>query len=451
MTEHIESTDVEVVDDLGEDLDQVPTSRRRLFQLGLAGAAVAAGAAAIDGLASSPAAAATGGNLIIGHSNSPTLQTDITILTGPFRATPTGAGTALEGNPASGTGVLGAVGSGNGVEGTTNAGIGVLGIGTISATLTNVGVQGEGNIGVLGEAINTTTIFGTAGVKGTSNGAQIGVLGTSVTGIGVEGTSGTAGFGVNGSAGTNGTGVKGSATSGIGVSGVVPASATLGSTGVQGAGNTGVLGIMNGTSTIGIAGVQGTGLDTFPGLKGVNTTGPALTLQPLSTTTLPSGDVGSFVVLSDGSLHYAYANNAWVQLDNGIVTLPAPVRIIDTTNSTGGITGPLVPGATVHTTSVLTGAHGIPAQAIGLVGNFAISGVGGALLNGFGVATIFPAGVATPATANINAGAGCFAISNSVTVALGTGGSLGKLSIVWNGGGAVPNAQAFFDVTGYIL
>ncbi len=128
-----------------------------------------------------------------------------------------------------------------------------------------------------------------------------------------------------------------------------------------------------------------------------------------------------------------------------------PVRVIDTVTGVGGITGPLAPGATVHTSSVIAGADGIPAGATGIVGNFAISGVGGALLNGYGVTTIFPAGAATPATANINAGAGCFAISNAVSVAFGTGGNLGKVSIVWGGGGPVPHVQAFLDVTGYVL
>ena len=46
---------------------------------------------------------------------------------------------------------------------------------------------------------------------------------------------------------------------------------------------------------------------------------------------------------------------------------------------------------------------------------------------------------------------GCFAISNAVSVSFGAGGSAGKVSIVWDGGGPVPNAQAFLDVTGYIL
>lgn len=452
MSQDLGQTDAAVGDEIEEDVDQVPTSRRRLFQLGLAGAAVAAGAAAIDGLASSPAAAATGGPLLIGDSNAPTSQSNVTILTGLFRATPTGSSTAIEGNPPSGTGVLGTVGSGNGVEGYSSSGVGVFGNALLSGTVTNYGVKGQGNVGVLGTATSSSTINATAGVQGVGGTDVTGVLGQSVTGIGVEGeASGTAGTGVKGTAGDNGTGVSGSATYGIGVLGTVPANATFGSTGVQGSGDTGVLGIASGTTSTSIAGVQGNGVGVAAGLRGYNTTGPSLQLYPYGTTTLPGGDTGSLIVLSDGSLQYAYTTGDWVQLNAGVHTLPAPVRIINTTTGTGGITGPLVPGATVHTTSVLTGLNGIPAAARGLVGNFAISGVGGAVLNGYGVATIYPAGVATPATANINAGAGCFAISNSVTVALGTGASLGKLAIVWNGGGAVPNAEAFFDVTGYIL
>ena len=133
-----------------------------------------------------------------------------------------------------------------------------------------------------------------------------------------------------------------------------------------------------------------------------------------------------------------------------VVPLAAPVRVINTTDGTGGIVGPLTPSATPHVSNALAGTNGIPATAVGVVGNLAISGVGGALLNGFGVATIFPAGIATPSTANINAGNGCFAISNTVTVAFGTGLNAGKVSIVWTGGGPVPNAEAFLDVIGYL-
>lgn len=62
--------------------------------------------------------------------------------------------------------------------------------------------------------------------------------------------------------------------------------------------------------------------------------------------------------------------------------------------------------------------------------------------------TIFPAGAATPATASINAGYGCFTISNGVSVGFGDGGGV---SIVWNGGGPVPHAHAYLDVSAYVL
>jgi len=208
-----------------------------------------------------------------------------------------------------------------------------------------------------------------------------------------------------------------------------------------------------GVSGNGSIGVTGTGVNY--GLQGLNDAGlPLQLVPPTGVTALPTGPLvvpGTFAVLSDGSLHYCQTEGEWIPLGQGATVPIAPVRVIDTTDGTGGITGPLASGTTVHTSSAIAGTNGIPADAAGLVGNFAISGVNGALLNGFGVATIFPAGEATPPTANINAGANCYAISNLVTVGLGTGADAGKVSIVWGGGGAVPDAQAFLDVTAYIL
>jgi hypothetical protein len=177
---------------------------------------------------------------------------------------------------------------------------------------------------------------------------------------------------------------------------------------------------------------------------------PAATAGPPTTGTHALGEL---YVDVDGVQYRCVASGTpgtWVP-QYSVVPLPAPVRVIATPTSIGGITGPLVPGSTVHTSSVLTGANGIPEGAVGVVANLAVSGVGGAVLNGFGVLTIFPAGEATPATANINAGAGCYALSNTVTVAFGTGADAGKVSIVWNGGGPVPDAEAYLDVTAYLL
>lgn len=245
-----------------------------------------------------------------------------------------------------------------------------------------------------------------------------------------------------------GPGVKGFAVGGpyIGVEGLANGR-TPGAIGVQGTGVVGVQGITNGSSVAVGPGVLGVGNANGVGIQAQNADGASLLLKPYGSSTLPSASVaGQFIVLSDGSLHYSYATDAWVPVKTTVQI--DPVRVINTTNGTGGITGPLVPGSTVHTSSLIAGTNGIPAAATGIIGNFAISGVGGALLNGYGVATIFPAGGSTPATASINAGADCFAISNGVSVAFGLGG---RVSIVWDGGGPVPPAHAFLDVSGYIL
>ncbi len=214
---------------------------------------------------------------------------------------------------------------------------------------------------------------------------------------------------------------------------------TPGAIGVKGSGLIGVQGITNSSTVVSGPGVLGVGNAHGVGLQGQNTEGASLLLSPYGSTSLPaSSEVGQFIVLSDGSLHYSYADDSWVPVNSTVQI--TPVRVIDTVTDVGGITGPLVPGGTVYTSSIIAGTNGIPGSATGLVGNFAISGVNGALLNGYGVATIFPAGAATPATASINAGNGCFAISNGVSVGFGTGGHAGRVSIVWNGGGPVPHA-----------
>jgi len=239
----------------------------------------------------------------------------------------------------------------------------------------------------------------------------------------------------------------GAGTSRAAVHGTQSATGTIAHFGVQGVASTS----FPTHAPAGGAGVSGIHTNQGPGVMAQSNNGPQLYLVPAGTATPPGiPATGQFFVGSDGLLHFSFGGGAWTPL-NTVVPLPTPVRVINTVSGVGGIVGPLAPGAAIHTSNALTGANGIPTNAVGLVGNFAISGVGGALLNGFGVATIFPAGAATPATANINAGAGCFAISNAATVAFGTGLNAGKVSIIWGGGGAVPNAEAFFDVTAYLI
>jgi hypothetical protein len=211
-----------------------------------------------------------------------------------------------------------------------------------------------------------------------------------------------------------------------------------------------VYGLSGGTGP----GVFGDGISSY-GVKAQGGLAPLLLVPATSAGPPTSGThvLGELYVDLDGVQYRCAAAGTpgtWVP-QYSVVPLPAPVRVIATPTSVGGISGPLVPGSAVHTSSVLTGADGIPEGAIGVVGNLALSGVGGALLNGYGVLTIFPAGDAVPATANINAGAGCFALSNTVTVAFGTGADAGQISLVWNGGGPVPDAEAYLDVTAYLL
>lgn len=161
--------------------------------------------------------------------------------------------------------------------------------------------------------------------------------------------------------------------------------------------------------------------------------------------------LGEVYVDSNGQVYKCMAAGSpgfWVPL-NAVVPV-TPVRVINTTNGTGGLTGPFSAGSTIHTTSVLTGgSSGIPSSALALVGNLSISG-NGSLLNGYGVLILFAAGTSVPGVASLTSGAGSYATTNGVTVTLGTGSNAGRLSFQWTGGGPVPPCQVFFDVTGYI-
>ncbi len=94
---------------------------------------------------------------------------------------------------------------------------------------------------------------------------------------------------------------------------------------------------------VGTAGVQGVGTSWNPGVAATNTGLPSLYLAPISSTTLPTGAAGSkphpgsFIVLSDGTLHYSNGRGQWVALTGpssfaqGVARLLAsPIRILDT-------------------------------------------------------------------------------------------------------------------------
>jgi hypothetical protein len=125
-----------------------------------------------------------------------------------------------------------------------------------------------------------------------------------------------------------------------------------------------------------------------------------------------------------------------------------PARLIDTRNGTGttgsglGPNQPLQPGQT-YTFGPFTG--GLPADAIGIVGNLTAVGYTGA-----GYITIFPAGVAAPATSSVNfappfQGSGW---ANACTVGFGTGANAGKISIRLSNNGIT--SHVILDVTAYL-
>ena len=211
---------------------------------------------------------------------------------------------------------------------------------------------------------------------------------------------------------------------------------------------------VTGSSEFRGVGVSGSSNQGY-GLVGVGGLAP-LRLSPAASAGAPTTGahlLGELYVDSVGVFYrctVAGTPGTWVP-QYSVVPLSAPVRVLNTTNGTGGLTGPFSPNGATHTTAVLTGGGtGIPANAVGVVANLAISG-NGAILNGDGFLTLFPAGTANPGTASLNAGGGAFATSNGVTIAIGTGANAGQLSFSWQGGGSPLSCQVFLDVTAFIL
>jgi len=203
---------------------------------------------------------------------------------------------------------------------------------------------------------------------------------------------------------------------------------------------------------VGAASANGVGITAAGGVAPIY-------LAPAATPGAPSSGghyAGMMAIDSNGVFYRCTVTGVpgtWVPIYS-VVPLAAPVRVISTPSgpsNTGGLTGPFAADGTTHTTTVLTGgATGIPATAVGVVGNLVVSG-NGATLNGAGFLTLFPAGTPNPHTSSLNAGGAAFATSNGVTVALGTGGNAGQLSFSWQGGGSPLPCQVFLDVTAYIL
>jgi hypothetical protein len=126
-----------------------------------------------------------------------------------------------------------------------------------------------------------------------------------------------------------------------------------------------------------------------------------------------------------------------------------PVRIIDNRDGTGltgsGLsTGQKLQAGVTYTFGPFTGTNGIPADAIGVVGNVTVAGYSGG-----GYITVFPGGVAWPGNSTLNFGAG-FANTgwaNAFTMGFGTGANAGKISLRLSANGIT--SDAIVDVNAY--
>jgi len=140
-----------------------------------------------------------------------------------------------------------------------------------------------------------------------------------------------------------------------------------------------------------------------------------------------------------------------VRVDNVAGTGPfAPARILDTRSSLGttgsglGANQPLQPGVT-YIFGPFTGSHGLPPDAIGIVGNVTVVNFTGA-----GYLSLFPGGAPDPGTSSINFGPP-FASSgwaNAFTLGFGTGSNAGKVSIRLSNNAIT--SHVILDVTAYL-
>ena len=148
---------------------------------------------------------------------------------------------------------------------------------------------------------------------------------------------------------------------------------------------------------------------------------------------------------SKGVLWLSGVGGSWRRDNTLRVDTPAgtaaftPARIIDTRS------GAQLQGGVTYTFGPFNNTNGLPADAIGIVGNLTVVNFTGA-----GYASIFPGGVAWPGTSSLNFGPP-FATSgwaNAFTVGFGTGANTGKISIRLSANGI--KSHVVVDVTGYL-
>ncbi len=144
---------------------------------------------------------------------------------------------------------------------------------------------------------------------------------------------------------------------------------------------------------------------------------------------------GSVQIVADVSGWFAAAPSG--PAAGGLGTL-TPARILDTRNGTGGTTGPVAPGQTVHL-SVLS-AGGVPSSGVGAV----VLNVTATAPTAPGFLTVYPAGATQPNTASLNFVAGQ-TVPNLVIAPVGAGGVVNIFNDA--GGGSV---QIVADVSGWL-
>jgi hypothetical protein len=188
--------------------------------------------------------------------------------------------------------------------------------------------------------------------------------------------------------------------------------------------------------------------------SGVAAAGPSFTAAA-GMSELIRGTDASMWLSTNGTSGTATAN--WKRMNtvrvdkaDGTGAAFAPARIIDTRSSVGtagsGLTGnaPLQPGVT-YIFGPFTGTNGLPADAIGIVGNVTVVNFTGA-----GYLSLFPGGAPDPGTSSINFG-GEFANSgwaNGFTLGFGTGSNAGKISMRLSANGIT--CHAIIDVTAFL-
>jgi len=181
------------------------------------------------------------------------------------------------------------------------------------------------------------------------------------------------------------------------------------------------------------------GTDTALSLTPTGTNGP-------STTPSLKGDV---LVDASGVMWFCIADGTpgtpagtWIKLSHGGVRpLSSPQRAYASSDA-------LRQGEN-RTIQIVGVAAGVPAAAVGILGNLTVFN-----MLGGGFVTLYPAGTPQPPTSSINwngpAPVPGAAIANSFTVGLGAGGAVTLFADATVGSGN-PATQVILDVTAYVL